>query len=366
MLRVVWIVPGFSSDENDWCIPALLDLARALARRCDLTIVTMRYPFRSGTYVVAGATVHSIGGAHRGPRYTPGIWRKTAGVVRDVRCDVLHAFWAYEPGLIAARFSSRQPVVISLAGGELVHIPEIQYGLMGKARSRIPICWALRRARVVTAGSSLLVDHAQKLLSLPRLVHLPLGVDLRRWPLGRHDCNPPLVLSVGSLQPVKGQTVLLRAFKLVLERFPAARLRIVGDGPQRENLETLSRRLGLFQQVEIAGSIPHQDLPGCYGEASLFVQASWHEAQGMALLEAAACGLPVTGTEVGALADLAPAAALGVPPGDEQQLAAAMLTLLDNSDRAAHLGQEARKKVEKIYDVEITAMRFLDLYHSLL
>ena len=109
MLRVVWIVPGFSSSKEDWCIPALLDLARAVAQRCELRIIAMRYPYRRDRYGIAGATVYSIGGAHRGRRYTPGIWRDTARAVKDIPCDLLHAFWAYEPGLVAAWFSRGFP-----------------------------------------------------------------------------------------------------------------------------------------------------------------------------------------------------------------------------------------------------------------
>ncbi len=190
MLRVVWIVPGFSSNQEDWCIPALLDLARAVARRCDLKIVAMRYPYRRDRYRIANATVYSIGGAHRGPRYTPGIWRDTARTVREIPCDLLHAFWAYEPGLVAAWFRPRLPAVISLAGGELISMPEIQYGLMRRMRTRTLIRWALRRARVVTAGSPYLVEHAQAALSLPAVRHIPLGIDLRRWPFSSHNDVP--------------------------------------------------------------------------------------------------------------------------------------------------------------------------------
>lgn len=366
MLRVVWIVPGFSSDESDWCIPALLDLARAVARRCRLTIVAMRYPYRHDSYQVAGAAVRSIGGAHRGPLYTPALWRDTAAAVGAIGCDVLHAFWAYEPGLIAARFSSKWPVVISLAGGEVVHLPEIRYGLMGRLRTRVPICWALRRARVVTAGSPYLMEHAHRMLLLRTLRHLPLGVDLRRWPLTRHDFRLPMILNVGSLAPVKGQAVLLRAFGRVLRQIPEARLRIAGGGRELGRLDSLVQELEMSQSVELAGAVPHQELAVCYGQASMFVQASWHEAQGMALLEAAACGLPIAGTAVGALASLAPAAALGVPAGDEHGLATAMLRLLDHPDEAACLGRKAREMVEETYEVEMAANRLLELYHSLL
>lgn len=365
MLKVVWIVPGFSSSDGDWCIPALLDLARSLAQRCELTIVAMRYPCRRDTYRIAGATVHSIGGGHRGTSFTPGIWRDTARAVANIPCDVLHAFWAYEPGTIAAWFASRMPVAISLAGGELVYLPEIQYGLMGKPRTRILIRWALRRARVVTAGSPSLMEQAQKTLALPALHHIPLGVDLQRWPLSPHDANPPVIINVGSLAPVKGQAILLQAFKHVLLQIPAARLCIVGGGGERTELERLALDLGLSRSVDFAGAILHNQMPSFYAGSSLFVQSSWHESQGMALLEAAASGLPIAGTDVGAITNFAPDAAIVSPIGDVHRLAAAILKILEHRDEAATLATKARQRVEEFYGMETVTSRFLQLYESI-
>lgn len=365
MLRVVWIVPGFSSNKDDWCIPALLDLAQAVANRCHLKIVAMRYPYRRDRYPLAGATVYSIGGGHRGMRYTPGIWRDTAHVVRGIPCDLLHAFWAYEPGLVAAWFSPRLPVVVSLAGGESVSLPGIGYGQMRKWRTRIMIRWALERARAVTAGSPYLVDHARQTLRLPGIRHMPFGVDLRRWPFSSHEAAPPMILNAGSLEPVKGQSILLRALSQVLPEMPLVRCRIVGGGREREKLEKLANVLGLSGRVEFAGQVPHPGMAAVYGGAALFVQSSWHEAQGMAVIEAAACGLPLAGTAVGAMADFAPDAATGTPAGDERQLAAAVLQLLSHRDLAGESGRRARAKVEQTYGIETAADRFLELYQSL-
>ncbi len=365
MLRVVWVVPGFSSDENDWCIPALLDLARTMAPTCDLHIVAMRYPYRQDTYPIGNAIVHSVGGGHRGPSHTPGIWRDTARVIRGLRFDVLHAFWAYEPGLIAAWFARRCPVIISLAGGELTFLPRIRYGLMGRMRTRIPLRWALRRVPVVTAGSQFLLDLAHKTIPHLSPKFLPLGVELSRWPFTPRSAGPPTILNVGSLEPVKGQDVLLRSFGRVLRRRPTARLRIVGGGGESERLVKLAHQLGLAPGVEFAGPVAHHELPTFYGDASIFAQSSWHEAQGMALIEAAACGLPVAGTAVGALPEFVPAAALQVPAGDEEGLADILIRFLDNPDQAGCMGVNARERVEACYKVEIAAARFLELYRSL-
>lgn len=365
MLRVVWIVPGFSSSLEDWCIPALLDLAQAVARRCDLKIIAMRYPYRRDRYRIADATVYSIGGGHRGRRHIPGIWLDTAQAVKEIPCDLLHAFWAYEPGVIAAWFSPRRPIVISLAGGELVSMPEIGYGLMRRKRTRMLIRWALRKARVVTAGSPHLVGLAHAALSLPEVRHMPLGVDLKRWPFTSRTNAPPTILNVGALEPVKGQDILLRALPPVFSEMPAVRCLIVGGGTQRHRLEALARELGMSGKVKFAGEVPHPRMPAIYAAATLFVQASWHEAQGMALLEAAACGLPLAGTTVGAITSFVPDSACGAPAGDADGLAAAILKILSHREDAEASGHRARTRVEQNYDLETVADSFLRLYQSM-
>jgi hypothetical protein len=189
-MKVVWIVPGFSSDESDWCIPALLDLARVMAQRCELHIVTLRYPYRRDRYSVYGATVHSIGGGNGRPWLTPSIWRAAQNVIDQLDFDVLHAWWLYEPGLIAARASTplcsaqHAPLIISLAGGELINLSSIGYGLARKFYLRGLMRWSLRRADVVTAGSHYLIEIAKKFAAIKRIEFAPLGVDTNMFNIG--------------------------------------------------------------------------------------------------------------------------------------------------------------------------------------
>ncbi len=372
-MRIAWIVPGFSNDERDWCIPALLDLARVMAARHDLHIFALRYPYRRDRYAVFRATVHPIGGAHGGRWTLPGVWRAMSSAVtrehRRTRFDVLHAFWVYEPGVIAAWLKRSLGVrtIVHLAGGELIDLPGIAYGYGGRRVLMRAMRWALRQADVVTAGSMRYLDEARSAANLDdeRLAFAPLGVDLETFsPEGRHLEMTPTVINVGSLQPVKGQADLIRAFRFVADRAPNARLAIVGDGPLRARLERLARELDLTGRLHFAGDLRHERLPDVYRQATVFVQASLHEAQGMAVLEAAACGVPIVGTPVGALADLAPDAAVTSPPGDPLRLAQAILSVLDDPARGRELGQAARARVEQMYGLEVAVERFEKLYRK--
>ena len=367
-LRVALIVPGFSSDESDWCIPALLDFVRALSRRIDLEVFTLRYPHRRDSYRIGNATVHSLGWAQRRGIYSPWLWVAAYRAIlrrhQQSPFSVLHAFWADEPAWIGAACAKRLgiPLVVSIAGGELSALPRIAYGLGRHALQRQWIGRALHTARIVTAGSCYLIAFA-KAQGFSAVRHAPLGVDMQLFSPAAKPEKTGLI-TVGSLLPVKGHAALVQAMRRVVDIIPEAHLTIVGDGPEHSRLQQLIESLQLRENVSLQPAIAHELLPAYYSASDLYVQSSWHEAQGMVVLEAAACGVPLVGTAVGTLADLAPDAALAVPAGDEQALASAVIELYQDDNQRRTLAAAALARVGTDYGIERCVGRFLELYHS--
>ncbi len=319
------IAPGFSADESDWCIPALLDLVRALSRAHEVRVFALRYPPRRSRYVVHGARVNALGGGTaagfgRLPLLAGAMRRIVAAGRRDP-FDVLHGFWADEPGFLAVTAGRLLgvPSVVSVAGGELVGFPDLGYGGQLSRVNRWMADRCLTTARRVTVGSGQLGRVVAERSGSSPLI-LPFGVDTRRFsPTGLRGSDSPFLrlLHVGSLTPVKDQATLLRAFARVAGKRPDIALDVAGDGPLREPLATLAERLGLGDRVRFLGAVPHDRLPTLYRTADLFVLSSRHESQGLAALEAAACGTPVVGTAVGVIPELgSPGPA--VPPGDAE------------------------------------------------
>jgi len=368
-MKIAWIVPGFSSDEDDWCIPALRDLARALAARHELHIFALRYPYRLDRYSIFGARVCSLGGATRRGVHLPGLWIATLRAVerehRAAPFDVLHAFWAYEPGLIAGWLRRRLGLrtIVSLAGGELIHLPAIGYGLADRRWRLGAMRWALRRADAVTAGSMGLLKIARRFVARAddHFTFAPLGVDTELFSPGKTP-SACLLVNVGSLQPVKGQADLICAFRYVADRMPEVRLKIVGGGSMKTELQSLAADLRLSDRIAFLGEVRRERLVDVFRSATAIVQSSLYEAQGMAVLEAAACGLPIVGTQVGALADLAPEAAIASPPNDPLRLAEAILALLSDSSRRRVSGEAGRARVEAVYTLDAAQRRLEALY----
>ena len=371
-MRIGLVVPGFSADPDDWCIPALRHFVVRLAGAADVRIFALRYPNRRGPYEVFGAQVTALGGADATGGRSVGLWQRTARAVaaehRRRPFDVLHAFWASEPGFVTALLGRalRIPTVVSIAGGELADLPDIGYGGLLRRLERIKTRLALRLADAVTAGSALALASVQAFVPVrpgSRVRRVPLGVDLAMFaPVGqpRND-GPARILHVASLCGVKDQATLLSAAAALRERGYIFQLDVVGTGPLERDLRSLARCLGLSGSVRWRGAIPHDQIARTYQRADLFVLTSRHEAQGMVALEAAACGVPVVGTAVGVIPELEPAAR-PIPVGDADRLAKKIAELVDDEPSRVRSGCAARERAVAEYGVERSTTRFLDLY----
>lgn len=374
-MRIGLILPGFSAREDDWCIPALLHLVRQLATRAEIHVFALRYPHRKGRYEVYGTTVHALGGGLAGGLWRPCLLaRGMMAVVGEHRrrpFHVLHAVWANEPGYLAVKAGRLLgiPSVVSLFGGELVSLRDIRYGCQLSRMSRHLIRLALRRATVVTAGSTYLQRMARPYLLGDNLLPIAIGVNTDLF-CARSEVPPvdlvgeKKLLHVASLVPVKDQATLLCSMAHVVRHVPAAYLHLVGDGPLRNSLTRLASSLNLADRVIFHGEVSHERLPAYYRCADLCVLSSRHEGQEIVSLEAAACARTSVGTAVGLLPDLVPAART-VPVRDSEGLSQELIALLQDPDRCKEMGLAARETIAAHYSLRSSAEAFWELYKQL-
>lgn len=367
-MKIAVLVPGFSADENDWCIPAHTDIVKTLAQSNEVHVFTLRYPHRVDTYRIGRATVHSFNGVgSRGIR-TLRLWRNALQSISQEHklgaFDVVQSIFGSEAGALTVAVGKwlRVPSVVWMVNGEMVGLRDIGYGADLFPRQRWMNNFILRFADRVICGCDALTTTARTRNAQTSVETLPLAVNLNRFrpALTESDKNAHFV-NVGSLVPVKNQETLLRAFQIVCQKLPAAHLTIAGIGPLDASLRSLAAELEFAERVTFAEQVPHDQLAALYQNAGVFVQSSRHEGQGMALLEAAACGCAVCGTNVGALADLAKrGAGITCPPQDAPALADAMLRA--HRERAA-LAPLARRIVTHEYNLETLGDRLLQIYH---
>jgi teichuronic acid biosynthesis glycosyltransferase TuaC len=170
------------------------------------------------------------------------------------------------------------------------------------------IRWAARRAAgIITVARALKDDLIRIGVPAERIEVLRNGVDLRLFhPVERESARARLgfsratLLSVGHLIPRKAHELVIRA----LRSLPEMDLVVIGDGPERGNLETLAHESGLGERVRFVGSLSQDELCSYYGAADALVLASSREGWANVLLESMACGTPVVASRAGGSAEV--------------------------------------------------------------
>ncbi len=167
------------------------------------------------------------------------------------------------------------------------------------------------------------------------------------------------ILHVARLVAMKGTATLLHAFAALAQHDAAASLVVIGDGELRRPLHALAAALGLAGRVRFLGARPHAEVMAWMRQAAMLVLPSVRtrtgrvEGLGMVLLEAAASGVPVIGSRVGGIPEGVLDGETGflVPPRDAAALCARMQTLLADPELRRRMGAQARRFVERRFDM---------------
>ena len=280
--------------------------------------------------------------------------------------DLIDAHYYYPDGVAAALLAAwfRKPLVVTARGSDINLIPSFRL-------PRLLIRWAASRAAASVGVSAALVERLRELQVSPERLHMMCnGVDAERFrPLPRAEARAaqgvggdPLILCVGNLQEHKGQRLLVEAFALVAQRFPAARLLLVGEGPDRIPLQLQLEKLRLADRVRLVGTVPNAELAGWYSAADLLVLASSREGWPNVLLEAMACGTPVVATAVGGIPEVVSQNHLGrlVQQRTPAALAAAIVDAVE-----ARLDRSRVREYAEGYGWDRTSRQQLQLFNAL-
>jgi glycosyltransferase involved in cell wall biosynthesis len=169
---------------------------------------------------------------------------------------------------------------------------------------------------------------------------------------------------VGRLVRQKGHPILFAAARGILEKFPAAKFVVIGEGPDRKQLEDLAQELGIAGSVHFAGYC--DDMATAYAGLDLMVMPSLDEGLPMTLLEAMAAKRAVIASAVGAVPDVISHGQNGllVEPGNVEDLQQAMLLLLNDAPLRHRMGENARESVSR-FSSDLMARNYLDFYQRM-
>jgi glycosyltransferase involved in cell wall biosynthesis len=247
------------------------------------------------------------------------------------------------------------------------------YGLQAAGPVVVKAMAALLRrtgAIIVVLSSRMRRYVSEHHLALADMYVIPNGVDLVRFqPLPADlfdEQRSRTVVCVSKLRYEKGIDVLLQAWAIVQRQRPEARLILVGSGPIQTQLEKMAQALGIADTVEFAGL--QRDVPAQFQRGAIAILPSRWEGMPNALLEAMASGCACVATRVSGSEDLITPGHNGllVEPEDAEEMAQALLTLLNTATLVKRFGQAARATVEQQYGLEQIIDRYVAMYHLLL
>ncbi|MGH3072899.1 MAG: glycosyltransferase family 4 protein [Gaiellaceae bacterium] len=295
-----------------------------------------------------------------GRNASPRMARDVVRAVRAERPDLLHTHLVHADvyGSIAARLT-HTPFVSTRHNDDRYLLGPFRYidrAFAHGARRLIAISDAVR-VFLEAAGH----DPAKLTTIRYGLDELPAG---RSQPMPEEAGVPPeapLALAVGRLIAQKDHATLLRAFALVREQQPDARLVILGAGPLEAETRGLVSELRLGDAVLLPGRTEIRDW---LARANVFVHTSRWEGFGIVLLEAMLASLPVVATRVSAVPEVVVDGETGLltEPGDVQAVSAALGSLLADPERARALGKAGRRRAREEFSVAAMAERTLAVY----
>jgi glycosyltransferase involved in cell wall biosynthesis len=277
------------------------------------------------------------------------------------RADIVHIFSAsyygfvlsVVPAVLLARVFGKKTIINYRSG-------EAENFFRGWGRHFL---WALRMADAVVSPSGYLVDVFAKFGIKGRSIFNIIDTD--KFNFRERETLRPIFLSNRILESLYNIECIFRAFQIIGEKFPEARLIVANDGIERENLKRAAREMNL-KNVKFIGLVPHDKINELYDSVDVYLNSPNFDCMPGSLIECFASGLPVVSTNAGGIPYIVADGKTGllVETNDHEALAAKAIYLLENPETARAIINNARKECAK-YAWEAIRPQWLALYEKL-
>jgi glycosyltransferase involved in cell wall biosynthesis len=385
-MKVLVIATAYPRYPGDVITPWLPELLKHLQEKgIEVTVFTSSYK-GSGYHVLDGIPVYRFRYFFKpferltheemaADRFSRGVlpkilsaWYLVCGMISIYRFtrhrffDIIHVHWPFPHILfgIFGKATSSARIVSSFHGAEIRWLKRKFPLLLNVFRSLI------NRSSCITTNSS----HTAR--ELGTVVNRPVAIVPFSSTIGQYDgpvSDEKEILFVGRLVERKGVAFLIKAMAKIHTRIPH-HLYIVGDGPDRKELELLVQQCDLTNRITFTGYVADDALAERFKRCSFFVLPAVYdkkgdiEGLGVVLIEAMAYSKPVIASQAGGIVDIVQDKKNGylVPPGDVDALADAMEKLaLDNHDRCL-MGKKAKQTVDEKFNWDTIVHHVIRLY----
>lgn len=286
-------------------------------------------------------------------------WIKSFLILTKIKPDVVHC----------------QGISTGISGywaKKFLKIPYIVYG----RGSDVYLNWSFKKliSKMVfeNAGAVLVLINDMKdclkKYNIKEVFVIGNGIDYEKFSKHQKQKNGFLshkIIFVGNLKPVKGLNYLIEAISVVKNKFSDVELIIAGDGPEKKNLQELSKNLNLQNSIKFLGRIENEKVAEYMSVADLFVLPSLSEGFPMVLLEAMAVGLPIVATEIRGVPEIVKNGESGflAEPKNSHNLAQKIIFMLENKELMQKIS-EHNKKTAKEYSWQNVAQNLNAIYYG--
>jgi len=323
--------------------------------------------------VYGHVTVHEL--PNRGPLGYFAMARAVRRLLRHLQPDVVNAHYASGYGT-TARLVGYRPYVLSVWGSDVYDFPN---------RSPIHRYWVRRNleaADIVASTSQCMAEQTRSVApSLADIPITPFGVELDRFAptaskssRAEDSCDPIVVGTIKTMAPKYGVDTLIRAFASARSALLACgdhrahllRLRLVGDGPQLDELKTLAQHCGVADVTTFVGRVPHERVPEEMCALDIYAALSRLDSEsfGVAVIEASAAGRPVVVSDAGGLPEVTLDGKTGfvVPREDPDAASEALIDLVKSPELRTKMGETGRQHVAREYSWTSCIEKMIQMY----
>ncbi len=290
-----------------------------------------------------------------------------SGIISATSCfkrfkpNLVHIHFLFPMGLVGIYLKLRfkVPVIISCHGTDIILLPERSRFLKLLARS------LLKMADIITLPANHMLNFVYESCRAKAKI-IPMGVNTSMF--SGSQKRDDIIISTRSFYPIYNIETLLKAFSEINKRFPQYKLVLAGDGPLKNNLETLSKSLNISGNTYFAGALEHDELAKRLSCAKIFVSTSLSDGAPVSLMEALSAELLPVVSDIPANREWISDGVNGFlfEPGNPIELAKKLEAAIIGYDSYKNTLSKNRKLIENNADWEIIVERFLAIYRSII
>ncbi len=307
------------------------------------------------------------------PPYETALASTMVNVIVNQKLDILHLHYAI-PHASAAYFARQ---ILRKTGQDIPFITTLHgtdITLVGRDSTYAPVVtFSINESDAITAVSDNLREETFRSFKIEKDIHvIPNFVDIKRFYQTDKDhfkqmlapAGEKILVHVSNFRAVKRVPDVIKIFEKVRKEVPS-KLLMIGDGPERLNVEELARAMGVYNDIRFLGK--QEQISEILSIADLFILPSETESFGLSALEAMACSVPLISTNAGGLPEINIDGVTGYMSdvGDVESMARHAISMLSDNERLAQFKKDAITQAQKFEKQHVIPM-YEQLYNDVI